>query len=86
MKAKTGRGVGGAYRIPLSALSGSGIVQRRAEASTRLGERANAVDDRCDGSSLFVFRALRQDVFCSDRCKSTASSGRCTCPYAGRRR
>ena len=52
MRAKTGRGVGGAYRIPLPALRGRGIVQRRAEASTRLGERANAVDERRDGSSL----------------------------------
>ena len=32
--------------------SGSGIIQRRAEASARLGERANAVDERRDGSPL----------------------------------
>ena len=52
MRIKTGRGVGGAHRIPPAALSGSGIVQRCAEASTRLGERATAVDERRDGSSL----------------------------------
>ena len=52
MRIKTGRGVGGAHRIPPAALSGSGIVQQCAEASTCLGERATAVDERRDGSSL----------------------------------
>ena len=68
MRIKTGRGVGGAHRIPPAALSGSGIVQQCAEASTCLGERATAVDERRDGSSLSpcsipsVFNTLRQDA------------------------
>ena len=81
MRAKTERGVEGAHRIPAA---GAQLEQDHTTACG--GVDSPGRTSKCRRrttrplSSLSVFNALREDVFCSDPCKSTASFGRCTCP------
>ena len=85
MRAKTERGVEGAHRIPAAgaqleqdhttACGGVDSPGRTSKCRRRTTRRL---------SSLSVFNALREDVFCSNRCKSTALSRRCTCPESNR--